>query len=124
MTKYSNKYFIPMTPKNVEKILNGEKTTTIRSERAARAIGIDSGKTVVALFAKKPFLVTNRGLLTVQQAGGKETMWESEGFSPEGPMFKQTREWLNGKGKLYVYDIVPITGQVEQTQPYRDQWRC
>lgn len=103
---------IQMQPDNVAKIINGIKTTTTRSESQAKQINIPIGKTAVVNIGGKDFLVTNRGLLNIEEAGGREAMEKSENFENNTPKYQQTKNWLNGKGKLYVYDIVK-----EQTPP-------
>jgi hypothetical protein len=100
-----NKVFIPMSPDNVEKILSGKKTTTIRSQRASTKIGLFVGESGITEFGGREFIITNRGPLTIEEAGGKEKMWESESFGENGPMYQQTINWLNGKGTMYVYEI-------------------
>jgi hypothetical protein len=100
-----NRVFIPMSTDNIQKILNGEKTTTTRSKRSSEQIGMFVGETCVTSFNGTDFFITNRGLLNIEEAGGKEKMLMSEAFGENGPMFKQTVEWLDGIGKLYVYDI-------------------
>lgn len=105
-----NKVFIPMSSDNIEKILSGKKTTTIRSKRTNEQIGMFVNETAVTTFSGVDFLITNKGLLTVDEAGGKDKMIESECFGDNGPLFKQTEDWLNGKSKLYVYELKKIDG--------------
>lgn len=100
-----NRVFIPMSTDNTQKILTGEKTTTTRSKKANEQIGMFVDETCVTSFNGTDFFITNRGLLNIEEAGGKDKMLVSEAFGEEGPMFKQTKEWLDGIGKLYVYDI-------------------
>ena len=93
---------------NVEKIKAGKKTTTTRSEREFENIGIHVGQSAIVNFGSQQFTVTNRGLLTVQEAGGKEAMLKSEGYATVNDLlYQQTKDWINGKSKLYVYDIKP-----------------
>jgi hypothetical protein len=99
---------IQMQPDNIAKIINGTKTTTTRSESQAKQINIPVGKTATVNIGGKDFLVTNRGLLTIEEAGGKEAIEKSENFENNTPKYQQTKDWLNGKGKLYVYDISKI----------------
>ena len=107
-----NKVFIPMSTDNIEKILSGKKTTTVRSKRANEQIGMFVNETSVTTFGGVDFLITNKGLLSVEESGGKDKMFESECFGENGPLFKQTEEWLNGRGKLYVYEIKKIDGLI------------
>jgi len=100
---------IAMTSPNIEKIKAGKKTTTTRSQREFENIGIPVGQSTTVNFGGQKFTVTNRGLLTVQEAGGKEAMLKSEGYATVNDLlYQQTKDWMNGKGKLYVYDISPI----------------
>lgn len=103
-----NRVFIPMAEDNVGKILSGEKTTTVRSKRGGEQIGMFVGETSITSFNKVDFFITNNGLLTIDEAGGKESILKSECFGESGPKYKQTRDWLNGKGKLYVYSIKSV----------------
>lgn len=105
-----NRVFVPMSEDNIKKILSGEKTTTIRSKRSNEQIGMFIGETSVVSFSGVDFLITNKGFLTVEEAGGKEKMLISESFGNDGPKYKQTEDWLEGKGKLYVYEIEKING--------------
>lgn len=97
---------------NVDKIFAGTKTTTIRNENVVRLqpeqIGISvltsntTGQTQI-------FGVTLRGLLDVNEAGGAESMLKSEGVSSADEfMYDNSREFIEGKRKMYVYDIVPL----------------
>jgi hypothetical protein len=99
---------IQMQPDNIEKIKAGTKTTTTRSESQSKEINIPVGESAIVNFGGQNFEVTNRGQLTIEEAGGKEAMIKSEGVqSEEEFMYQQTKDWVNGKGKLYVYDIAP-----------------
>lgn len=100
---------IQMQSSNITKIEAGTKTATLRSQRQADEIDIPIGVTETRLIGGKPYNVTNRGLLTVTEAGGKEAILKADGAESENDlMYKQTKDWVNGKGKLYVYDIAPV----------------
>ena len=99
---------IAMQPFNIEKIKSGEKTTTTRSDREFENIGIPVGQSAIVNFGGQDFTVTNRGLLSIEEAGGKEVMLKSEGYkSVENLLYQQTKDWMSGKGKVYIYDIKP-----------------
>ena len=103
------KIALPMYPDNIAKIVAGTKTTTVRSESYAKIISLEIGQEGCVTFLDKSFKVINRGLLTIEEAGGKEVIIKSEGvLSEEDFKFKQTRDWVNGKGRLFVYDISMI----------------
>ena len=89
---------IPMQPDNVSKILSGEKTTTLRTN------DLPSG---VYNIGGQQFNLTNRGLLSIEEAGGVEAISKSEVFAKSGPKFSTTKNFLAGRRKLYVYDISP-----------------
>jgi hypothetical protein len=112
------KVVIQMQPANVEKIKAGTKTTTTRSESQAQQINIPVGKSAIVNFGGQDFKVTNRGLLTIEEAGGKETIFKSEGVKSESEfMYQQTKDWVNGKDKLYVYDIAAL----EEAKPTEEK---
>lgn len=101
----SERTTIQMQPQNVAKILNGTKTTTIR-ESIAKGGNINVGETKIVNFGGRDFNVTNRGQLTIDEAGGVEAMLNSEGLSSVNDfMYQQSKNWANGQGKMYVYDI-------------------
>lgn len=103
---------IQMQPANIEKIKAGTKTATIRSQKQADQIGIPVGQTQIRKIGDTSYNITNRGLLTIAEAGGKEKMLKDDGANSENDlMYQQTKDWVNGKGKLYVYDIKPIEAQ-------------
>jgi hypothetical protein len=115
----STETVVQMQPQNVDKILNGTKTTTIRAS-IEKGGNIPVGETKIINFGGKDFNVTNRGYLTIDEAGGKEAMLKSEGVNNESElMYNQSRDWMNGKGKMYVYDITPTSEQtpVVETTP-------
>lgn len=100
-----DKTSIQMQPQNVEKILNGTKTTTIR-ESILKGGNIAINETKIVNFGGKDFYVTNRGHLTIQEAGGLENMLKSEGLnSIDDFMYNQSKNWAKGNGKMYVFDI-------------------
>jgi hypothetical protein len=113
-TEVSDRTTMQMQPQNVAKILNGTKTTTIR-ESVAKGGNINVGETKIVNFGGKDFNVTNRGQLTIDEAGGVEAMLNSEGLSSVNDfMYQQSKNWANGEGKMYVYDIAP-TEEVTET---------
>ena len=89
---------IPMQPDNVSKIISGQKTTTLRTNNLPSGVYNIGGQ---------QFNLTNRGLLSVEDAGGVEAISKSEAFAKSGPKFSSTKDFLAGKRKLYVYDITP-----------------
>jgi hypothetical protein len=104
-----------MQPDNVQKILSGEKTTTLR---------VDNFPSGVYNFGGKDFQVTNRGLLNVEEAGGVEAISKSEAFAETGPKYSTTKDFLAGKRKLYVYDITPVGSVAEEetlTEPLEQE---
>lgn len=115
----SDRTTMQMQPQNVAKILNGTKTTTIR-ESIAKGGNINVGETKIVNFGGTDFNVTNRGQLTINEAGGLETILKSEGVnSIDDFMYQQSKNWANGQGKMYVFDIAPteeVVDEVEYTE--------
>ena len=109
---------IQMQTANIEKIKAGKKTTTTRSQREFDNIKIPVGKSATVNFGGQDFTVINRGLLSIAEAGGVKAMLKSEGYATINDLlYQQTKDWMNGKGKLYVYDIKPIKPGVEELTP-------
>ena len=70
---------------------------------------IPIGQTRVVNFGGRKFNVTNRGYLSIQEAGGLQAVLKAEGLSSINDfLFDYTKEWAKGKGKMYVFDISPI----------------
>lgn len=113
----NNKVNIQMQLDNINKILSGNKTTTTRSDSQAKAIGLNIGEKGITYFGNNPFTITNRGRLTIEEAGGKEAMLNSEGVNSDSEFkYQQTRDWVNGKGTLNVYDISPYKDNIEVSE--------
>lgn len=102
------KVHLPMSSSNISKIVRGKKTTTVRSDYMASQIGLEPGESGMITFGQRNFKVTNLGQKTIKEMGGKDKMWESEGFGEEGPMYNMTERWMEGSGRLNVYKIEPI----------------
>jgi hypothetical protein len=95
-----------MMPDNIAKIASGEKTTTLRTTDIADGI---------YRIGDNLYRLTNRGLLSIEEAGGVDIISKSEAFGPEGPKFPSTKDFLAGNRKLYVINIEPVQQpQVEQ----------
>lgn len=99
---------IPMQPDNVAKIISGQKTTTLRTNNLPSGVYNIGGQ---------QFNITNRGLLSVEDAGGAEAISKSEAFAKSGPKFSSTKDFLAGKRKLYVYDITPAQPAKQTSKP-------
>lgn len=99
---------LQMSEANIEKILAGTKTSTVR--KTIEAGGNIAPRTVnIVNFGDRQYAVFNRGYMTVEEAGGKKEMMRTEGVTSESEfMFQQTRDWINGKGAMYVYIIMPL----------------
>jgi hypothetical protein len=103
---------MPMQPENIQKILSGEKTTTLRREQLPEGIyGFGGKRFQVSLRSPRPMSVT--------EAGGVEAISQTEVFGPGGPRYEHTKRFLAGKEKLYVYDIKPEL--LEELRPARQQ---
>lgn len=106
---------IQMQPDNIEKILKGTKTTTTRSESQVKQIGLEPGEFGNVKFGNKEFLVRYRGMQTIDEAGGKDSMLKSEGVdNVDDFKYQQTKDWFNGKGKLGIYEILDPSKTIAQ----------
>ena len=96
---------INLQPDNREMIANGQKTTTIRTQKEFEYIGLPVGATAKTTINGVEFNVTNRGLLSIDEVG-REAILKSEGLaSAEDFKFPTSKKWFEGQGKLYVYDF-------------------
>lgn len=112
---------INLQPDNIKKINEGTKKTTIRGTKQMEEIGLKPNETGLAKIGNQTYKVTNRGLISIYEAGGKEAMVNSEGLkSEEDFMFKQSKDWVNGKGKLWVYDITPTSEIISSVKALAD----
>lgn len=91
------------------KILAGTKTIIVGSDSQMKEIGLAVGQSGVMTIEGKKFVITNRGLLTVQEAGGLNTVLKGEGHTNVNQIKHiNVRKWVQGDGsRLFVYDIKP-----------------
>lgn len=100
---------IEMQDDKVSKILAGTKTTILRTERQGKQIGLPTGQSAYIMIGDTPFVITNRGLLDINEAGGQDAILKSEDIaSVDNFVFDYSKNWFLGKGKVYVYDITPL----------------
>lgn len=127
---------LAMSSDNLIAISEGNKTTTVRSNSQVIKIGLDKGESAFTNIKGSKYIVTYRGLLTVDEAGGVASLVKAEGFPkisstsevlPEGVYpfefegsiyaikYKQTVDFLNGYAGLGVYDIrkAPVNSEVK-----------
>jgi hypothetical protein len=103
---------------NQSKIINGIKTTTIRKENQA---GLAKGESGIQIVKNTGLVITLRGEMNIEEAGGKEAMLKSEGVKNESEfMFNQSRDWVNGIGTMFVYDIQRFEDAYKGTMPMKD----
>lgn len=85
---------LKMLPSNIEKIKQGIKTTTLRTYHLEDGLyRLDESTTIE---------IKCRGFLSYKETG--EAIIKSEAF--DTPQFQSTKDFLLGKRKLFVYDIV------------------
>lgn len=98
--------YLSFTPDNVQKIILGEKTSTVKGKSQYEKIGLNIGQSGFMKLNNIVFTITCKGLLTITEAGGVEKMLLKEGLETiDQCMFQQTKDWFLGKRKLYVYEI-------------------
>lgn len=94
--------FIAFTEENLSLLLDGKKTSTLRSDKEYLKIGLQKGE--IGFF--RGFIVEYKGLVHVDEVGGKSEIWRSEAFDfteRKKPMFQSTEDFLEGKKKLHLY---------------------
>ena len=112
---------LSMQEDNIAKIENGTKTTTVRTTKQFKAIGLKTGETKIFTIGDNDYYVTNKGQQTVHEAGGLSAVLKSEGVENISDFkFPTTKAWAKGDKdiRLYVYTISPT----EATPPagYQD----
>lgn len=107
---------------NIVKLSNGTKRGTIKIPASAKELDVPVGKSEVRIIGGEKYQVTNRGFLTIEEAGGLQKMSEAGFFDPvEATKYRPTREWIQGERKLYVYDIKKISNiEPEGLPPIED----
>jgi len=103
---------IKMVETNITKILKGFKTTFLRE--SMDNIDIEEGESKIVNFGGKDFKVTNKGYLSIKEAGGVKKIVKSEGYyKAENIKYAPTLAWLKGKGKMFVFEIEDIGAEQE-----------
>jgi hypothetical protein len=103
---------------NQTKLIDGTKTTTIRKDNQG---GLAKGESGIQIVKNTGLVITLRGEMTIEEAGGKEAMLKSEGVASDSDfLFEQSRNWVNGRGTMFVYDIKRFQDSYEGTMPMKD----
>lgn len=88
---------LPLQQHNITKIINNQKTTTLRTYKMPDGYYRINDNYIA--------YIKLRGFLSASEC---PTIIESESFE-NGPVFQSTKDFLDGKRKLYVYDISNLT---------------
>ena len=88
---------LDLYPDNQELIFDGKKTSTLRTDTQAQKIGLDKGETGLITIKDKQFTITYTGLVSVDEVGGRDHVWRTEGFLHTSPKFHSTWMFLLGK---------------------------
>jgi hypothetical protein len=103
---------------NQTKLVEGTKTTTVRKDNQG---GLAKGESGTQVVKNTGLLITLRGEMTIEEAGGKNAMLKSEGVKSESDfLFDQSRNWVNGTGTMFVYDIKRFEDTYTGTMPMKD----
>ncbi len=94
-------------PEYQELIYDGKKTSTLRTDKQNEAVGLEKGESGLITIKDKQFTVTYTGLVGVDEVGGREHVWRTEGFLHLhiSPKFHSTWMFLLGKRQLHHYTI-------------------
>lgn len=108
---------IDFYPDNLELLSRLLKTTTLRTDAQAKKIGLNQiGEQALFKFTlpqglENIFIVTYLGKKTVDEFGGKDKVYKTEGFEHTysgKPKFSSTIEFLEGKRALHLYSFEAI----------------
>lgn len=92
------------------KVATGEKTSLVTGETVGRHIKIPVGATELRIIGGNIYMVTNRGMMTIAQAGGLKEMLKTEGLTVEQmSKSKMMNSWIKGEISLNVFKIEPLT---------------
>jgi len=92
------------------KIVNKEKTSLITSEKVAKGIGIPVNSTELRVIGGNIYSITNRGMMSIAQAGGLREVLKTEGLTAEQmSKSKLMDSWIKGQINLNVFKIEPLT---------------
>ena len=94
-----------MYPDNQELVYDGRKTSTLRTDKQNETIGLGKGESGLITIKDKQFTVTYTGLVGVDEVGGRDHVWRTEGFLHTSPKFHSTWMFLLGKRQLHHYTI-------------------
>jgi hypothetical protein len=101
-----------------DKIENGTQRTAIREGNSNDLMKGESG---IQIINNTPVLITLRGQLTINEAGGKEAMLRSEDVLDESEfLWTEQKNWVNGTGVMFVYDIQRFEEAYKGTMPMKD----
>ncbi len=90
---------------------NGKKTISVRKENS---LGLAKGETGIQKFIDTGILITLRGQLTVDEAGGEEAILKA------GSNDIEQGNWIEGRGSMFVYDIQRFEDAYKGTIPMND----
>lgn len=97
-------YKIDFYPDNKKLLIQGLKTSTLRSDSQAKKIGMTTGEVGLCYISSKLYKVIYLGKVHINDIGDYDKVWKSEGFDhTNGPKFDQTYKFLNGEIKLHYY---------------------
>ena len=92
------------------KVATGEKTSLVTGETVGRHVKIPVGATELRIIGGNVYMVTNRGMMTIAQAGGLKEMLKTEGLTVEQmSKSKMMNSWIKGEISLNVFKIEPLT---------------
>jgi len=92
------------------KVATGEKTSLVTGETVGRHIKISVGTTELRIIGGNVYMITNRGMMTIAQAGGLKEMLKTEGLTAEQmSKSKMMNSWIKGEISLNVFKIEPLT---------------
>lgn len=91
------------------KIATGEKTSLVTSEKVSKGLNIPKGETRLRIIGGNIYMVTNKGMMSIAEAGGLKQVLKTEGLTAEEmSKSKMMNDWVKGAINLNVYSIEPL----------------
>ena len=116
---------ITTTEENAQKLASGRTTGMLRVEKIAQKDAIPVGETQVRSISRDKYNITNRGLMTIEEAGGLQAIFQKMDITPEDvSKYSTLQDWIKGNNKLFVYDVSKVNSINPSSLPSIDEVPC
>jgi hypothetical protein len=98
---------------SLDLIYEGKKTSLLLNDIQFQTIDLQKGESRLISFKDKQFVVSYTGLVGVDDVGGRDHVWRTEGYLHTSPKFHSVWMFLLGKRQLHHYTLSEY--KVEET---------